>query len=227
MSKRVGSGVVTLVAVGILVLAGCASNGSLGSSVFKGGGGEAPTAVTPSSGGSLGSGGGTGGGTAADFCSALSNWEDDAENLGGEDSLPDARADFQTFLDDTKKLVSSAPAAIRATIPTLVSDTQALNTFIQTKATLDQINNGDVPSSLRSTYRDFSTRADTVDRYYQENCPQAGGSGGSGFGSGGSSGGSDFGSGGSGGSDFGSGGSGGSGGSDFGSGGGSSAPNQS
>ena len=172
--SMVVTGMVGLASVCLLV-AGCGSSKASSSPTTAPATTAAPasTSTSPSSAaGSSSSPSSTATTTAADkaFCALLSKYSAAENDVGNPTSLGAAKKDFATLVGQVASLAHGAPASLLANVKAAETDVEAIQKWIDTEATLKQLQGSATPAAVAKPFADLSKQGQAFTTWATAHC---------------------------------------------------------
>jgi hypothetical protein len=104
------------------------------------------------------------------FCEQLVKYADAANGTENPKTLSAAKKDFATLVDEVVKMVPAAPASLRPTVQAAAKDVKAVETWIDTKATLKSLEGTTTPAAVTKPLTDLDKRSTTLGTWDKAHC---------------------------------------------------------
>lgn len=101
------------------------------------------------------------------FCAAAKAFEQDTNNMQGDQSLSAAKGALPKILADAKAM-TPAPAGLQSSMDKVIKDLSTLNNWVQKQTSDNAMNNP--PSNVKGALKDYNKHPQ-VRTWLQKNCP--------------------------------------------------------
>jgi hypothetical protein len=104
-------------------------------------------------------------------CSAIDKMESGSKQIESPSSLSQARKDFGLLVDYVSDIASAAPASLKPTAETALSEVRAVDEWADTKATDQEIAGNKVPAAIAKPLADYARQGQLISEWQEAHCP--------------------------------------------------------